>query len=112
MGTLNRDCRQCYFSQTSAVQDSFFQKAVQPYAWFAAVLLFLSYIIGLWFTLRTHAALIWATELEEKKAAQAAQTAQAAQAAATDAFPYEPRHLLFSGGIAEASGAEIGRAHV
>ncbi|KAJ5580729.1 hypothetical protein N7450_007030 [Penicillium hetheringtonii] len=108
LSTLNRDCRQCYFSQTSAVQDSFFQKAVQPYAWFAALLLFLSYIIGLWFTLRTHAALIWATEMEEKKAAQAAQTVQAAQAAATDAFPYEPRHLLFSGGIAEASGAGPG----
>lgn len=35
--------------------------------WFCAVLLFLSYIIGLWFTLRTHAAVIWTTEIEEKK---------------------------------------------
>ncbi len=42
-------------------------EAVRPYCWFAAVLLFLSYIIGLWFTLRTHAAVIWNTELEEKK---------------------------------------------
>ena len=41
-------------------------KAVRPYCWFAAVLLFLSYIIGLWFTLRTHAAVIWNTEVEEK----------------------------------------------
>lgn len=31
-------------------------------------MLFLSYIIGLWFTLRTHAAVIWNTELDEKKA--------------------------------------------
>lgn len=38
----------------------------------AAVLLFLSYCIGLWFTLRTHAALIW---YEEKKG-QVAQVAQ------------------------------------
>lgn len=30
-------------------------------------MLFLSYVIGLWFTLRTHAAVIWSTELEEKK---------------------------------------------
>lgn len=32
------------------------------------MLLFLSYIIGLWFTLRTHAATIWNIEVEEKKA--------------------------------------------
>lgn len=30
-------------------------------------MLFLSYIIGLWFTLRTHAAVIWNNELDEKK---------------------------------------------
>ena len=30
-------------------------------------MLFLSYIIGLWFTLRTHAAVIWNSEVEEKK---------------------------------------------
>lgn len=41
---------------------------MRPYCWFAAVLLFLSYIIGLWFTLRTHAAVIWNSEVEEKKA--------------------------------------------
>ncbi len=34
---------------------------------FAAALMFLAYIIGLWFTLRTHAAVIWSTEPEEKK---------------------------------------------
>jgi Ca2+:H+ antiporter len=32
----------------------------------------LSYIIGLWFTLRTHAAVIWTTDAEDKKSAQAA----------------------------------------
>lgn len=67
---------------------------MQPYAWFAAVLLFLSYIIGLWFTLRTHAALIWA-ENEEKKAANPA----------PESLSYEPRHLLFPSGIPEATGA-------
>ncbi|KAJ5696380.1 hypothetical protein N7536_006792 [Penicillium majusculum] len=97
-----RDCRRCYFSQTAAVDDQFFQKAVQPYAWIAAVFLFLSYGIGLWFTLRTHAALIWASEMEEKKNSQAHAT-QSAQ----DSF-YEPRHLLFPGGQPEASGAASG----
>ena len=66
----DEDCRRCYFSQVPAINDQFFLKAVQPYCWFAAVLLFLSYITGLWFTLRTHAATIWNVEIEEKKAHQ------------------------------------------
>lgn len=62
-----RDCRRCYFSQTPALNDRFYLEAVRPYCWFAAFLLFLSYAIGLWFTLRTHAAVIWNSEVEEKK---------------------------------------------
>ncbi|KAL8938779.1 MAG: hypothetical protein Q9211_003051 [Gyalolechia sp. 1 TL-2023] len=67
-GETDSDCRRCYFSQVPAINDEFFIRAVRPYSWFAAVLLFLSYIIGLWFTLRTHAAVIWNTEIDEKKA--------------------------------------------
>lgn len=67
-GGPDEDCRRCYYSQAPAINDEFFVKAVRPYCWFAAVLLFLSYIIGLWFTLRTHAATIWNIEIEEKKA--------------------------------------------
>ncbi|KAJ9609725.1 hypothetical protein H2200_006053 [Cladophialophora chaetospira] len=61
-----RDCRQCYFRQVPAVTDEFFTKAVRPYCWIAAILLFSSYIIGLLFTLRTHAAIIWSTDDEKK----------------------------------------------
>jgi Ca2+:H+ antiporter len=50
-----------------ALNDRFYLEAVRPYCWLAAVLLFLSYIIGLWFTLRTHAAVIWNIEVDEKK---------------------------------------------
>lgn len=82
----SRDCRRCYYSQMPTVDDQFFRKAVQPYSWFAAVLLFLSYITGLWFTLRTHAALIWATEAEEKKAATNAHEQTV-----------EPRHIVPDG---------------
>ncbi|KAL9050196.1 MAG: hypothetical protein Q9162_006791 [Coniocarpon cinnabarinum] len=64
---LDRDCRRCFFAQIPAVRDPFYQNAIRPYSWFASVLLFLSYIIGLWFTLRTHAATIWNTELEERE---------------------------------------------
>ncbi|MCJ1379324.1 hypothetical protein MMC17_002425 [Xylographa soralifera] len=67
MSTVDSDCRRCYFSQIPAINDQFFNKAVRPYCWFAAVMLFSSYIIGLWFTLRTHAAVIWNSDLEEKK---------------------------------------------
>jgi Ca2+:H+ antiporter len=67
-----RDCRRCYYSQVPAIHDPFFISAVRPYIWFAAVLLFLSYVIGLLFTLRTHAAVIWSSELDEKKAADMA----------------------------------------
>ncbi|KAI0205461.1 calcium permease [Astrocystis sublimbata] len=65
--TAERDCRRCYYSQRPALDDRFYVEAVRPYCNMAAVLLFLSYVIGLWFTLRTHAAVIWNTEVEEKK---------------------------------------------
>ncbi|KAK0710794.1 Sodium/calcium exchanger protein-domain-containing protein [Lasiosphaeris hirsuta] len=66
-GGALRDCRRCYFSQTPALNDRFYMEAVRPYCYIAAGLLFLSYIIGLWFTLRTHAAVIWNTDIDEKK---------------------------------------------
>lgn len=66
-GGALRDCRRCYFSQTPALSDRFYIEAVRPYCYLAATMLFMSYVIGLWFTLRTHAAVIWNTEVEEKK---------------------------------------------
>ncbi|KAG9256289.1 Sodium/calcium exchanger protein-domain-containing protein [Emericellopsis atlantica] len=63
----SRDCRKCYFSQVPALNDRFYLEAVRPYCYMAASLLFLSYLIGLWFTLRTHAAVIWNAEAEEKR---------------------------------------------
>ena len=64
----DRDCRRCYFSQVPAIHDRLYIEAVRPYIWFATVCLFLSYIVGLLFTLRTHAAVIWNNEPEEKHA--------------------------------------------
>jgi len=63
----SRDCRRCYFSQVPSLDDRFYNEAVRPYCYIAACLLFFSYLIGLWFTLRTHAAVIWNTEVEEKR---------------------------------------------
>ncbi|OTB03490.1 hypothetical protein M426DRAFT_175379 [Hypoxylon sp. CI-4A] len=62
-----RDCRRCYYSQVPALDDRFYIEAVRPFCYAAAICLFLSYVIGLWFTLRTHAAVIWNTEIDEKK---------------------------------------------
>ena len=64
--TSHNECRRCYYSQVPAINDRFFVDAVRPYCWFAALMLFCSYLIGLWFTLRTHAAVIW-NESDEKK---------------------------------------------
>ncbi|KHJ32190.1 putative calcium permease [Erysiphe necator] len=63
---VSRDCRRCYYSQTPSLDNHFFLHVVRPYTWVAAALLFLSYIIGLWFTLRTHASVIW-NDADEKK---------------------------------------------
>lgn len=76
----SKDCRRCYFSQVPALDDRFYIEAVRPYCWFAASLLFLSYIIGLWFTLRTHAAVIWNNESDEKKLPEPPVAAQAVSA--------------------------------
>ena len=51
-----------------------------PYIYCATVTLFLSYVIGLLFTLRTHAAIIWNTELDEKKPATSEATTTPANA--------------------------------
>ncbi|KAF3037317.1 hypothetical protein E8E12_002724 [Didymella heteroderae] len=65
--SAERDCRRCYYSQTPALHDRFYNEAVKPYTWISAALLFLSYVVGLLFTLRTHAATIWSNEPEEKE---------------------------------------------
>jgi hypothetical protein len=67
-GAAERDCRRCYYSQVPALNDRFYNEAVKPYTWFAATMLFFSYVIGLLFTLRTHAATIWTEpDAQEKK---------------------------------------------
>lgn len=66
-GSDERDCRRCYYSQVPALDDRFYNEAVRPFCYIAAMLLFSAYMIGLMFTLRTHAAIIWNAESDEKK---------------------------------------------
>ncbi|KAJ5895464.1 hypothetical protein N7495_007155 [Penicillium taxi] len=95
VGSNDRDCRQCYFSQSTSVSDNFYEKAVQPYVFFSAIFLFFSYGIGLLFTLRTHAATIWSeSEEKEKKVHNTVQ----------DSISHEPRQFTVNE-TPEASGA-------
>ncbi|KAK2748212.1 hypothetical protein FQN55_004488 [Onygenales sp. PD_40] len=96
-----RDCRRCYFSQEPALKDKFFLQAVQPYSWFAAVLLFLSYVIGLWFTLRTHAAVIWSSEGDEKKVSHA-QTPHIPMQDSTLSLPGTKLHVSSNGQVSQS----------
>ncbi|KJR82200.1 Ca2+:H+ antiporter [Sporothrix schenckii 1099-18] len=102
-GGDSSDCRRCFFSQTPSIDDRFYLEAVRPYCYVAASLLFLSYVIGLWFTLRTHAAVIWNTEIEEKRQEELAGTA--------------PRHNVTSTAVAtgtsgDATGVDIRDSHL
>ncbi|OAL43217.1 calcium permease family membrane transporter-like protein [Pyrenochaeta sp. DS3sAY3a] len=100
-----RDCRRCYYSQTPALNDRFYNEAVKPYTWFAAALLFFSYLIGLLFTLRTHAATIWTTEPDEKEKKALEMSASSLSNSGHLEFP----HSSF---VRQATGQSISRAHI
>jgi Ca2+:H+ antiporter len=113
MRSNDRDCRRCFFSQVPAIHDRFYQEAVLPYIWFSSATLFLAYVIGLLFTLRTHAAVIWSTELDEKKHGMdslAASNAAVAAAALSDSREREQFALtrtITSGSIERGGRADI-----
>lgn len=50
---------QCYFKRPPLRYNKMFKHVIQPMSVSCAVVLFLAYTIGLWFTLRTHAKMIW-----------------------------------------------------
>ncbi|CCK72617.1 calcium/hydrogen antiporter KNAG_0K02540 [Huiozyma naganishii CBS 8797] len=49
----------CYFTRPALKHNKLFTHIIQPMSVSCAVVLFLAYAIGLWFTLRTHAKMIW-----------------------------------------------------
>jgi Ca2+:H+ antiporter len=79
---------------------------VRPYTWIAAVLLFLSYVIGLWFTLRTHAAVIWNNESDEKKVPDVPQV-PIPQPLASSVHARLQRHGSTQNSSSEVTGIEI-----
>jgi len=104
-GSPERDCRRCYYSQTPALNDRFYNEAVKPYTWFAAALLFFSYIIGLLFTLRTHAATIWTEpDAQEKKLLE-----MSASSLSQSGHLEFPPHSSF---VRQNTGQSTSRAHI
>lgn len=60
------DCTKCRFIQPSFTLDSLYYTIIKPFSLTVATALFLAYVCGLFFTLRTHASLIWATNSHEQ----------------------------------------------
>ena len=56
----------CYFRHPPLRYDNMYAHVIQPMSISCAIILFLAYIIGLWFTLRTHAKLIWELPITEQ----------------------------------------------
>ncbi|KAG7088600.1 hypothetical protein E1B28_012574 [Marasmius oreades] len=60
-GKVNKPwvCDQCYYKHPDPVDDPFYQSTVKSFMYFCAFVLLFSYLVGLWFSLRTHASQIW-----------------------------------------------------
>ncbi|KIK59230.1 hypothetical protein GYMLUDRAFT_74516 [Collybiopsis luxurians FD-317 M1] len=52
-------CDRCYYQHPDPVKDPFYQSTVKDLMFFCAAILIFSYLVGLWFSLRTHASQIW-----------------------------------------------------
>ncbi|KXN88148.1 Low affinity vacuolar monovalent cation/H(+) antiporter [Leucoagaricus sp. SymC.cos] len=52
-------CDHCYYKHPDPVDDPFYQSNVKSLMYFCAAILLFSYLVGLWFSLRTHASQIW-----------------------------------------------------
>ncbi|KAI0051143.1 hypothetical protein FA95DRAFT_1512969 [Auriscalpium vulgare] len=58
-GSAPWTCQHCSYRHPDPVDDPFYQSTVKTLMYFCAVILLFSYILGLWFSLRTHASQIW-----------------------------------------------------
>ena len=60
------DCKKCRFIQPLFTLDKLYYKVLRPFLLIVATALFLAYVCGLYFTLKSHALLIWATSHDKK----------------------------------------------
>ncbi|KAF9569218.1 hypothetical protein EC968_002656 [Mortierella alpina] len=56
---MESTCQRCYHHQPNPADDIFFQKNVKPLMYFCCIVLPSAYLIGIWFSLRTHVKQIW-----------------------------------------------------
>ncbi|KAG9071395.1 hypothetical protein KI688_005606 [Linnemannia hyalina] len=56
---IEATCQRCYHHQPNPTDDIFFQKNVKPLMYFCCIILPSAYLIGIWFSLRTHVKQIW-----------------------------------------------------
>ncbi|KAF9185833.1 hypothetical protein BGZ51_002434 [Haplosporangium sp. Z 767] len=56
---LESTCQRCYHHQPNPADDIFFQMNVKPLMYFCCIILPSAYLIGIWFSLRTHVKQIW-----------------------------------------------------
>ncbi|KAF9427630.1 hypothetical protein BGZ76_002244 [Entomortierella beljakovae] len=56
---MEATCQRCYHHQPNPADDLFFQKNVKPLMYFCCIVLPSAYLIGIWFSLRTHVQQIW-----------------------------------------------------
>ena len=62
----DEDRSDCYFQNKPLSLNSFFTTKIEPLSFIIAICLFLVYIMGLWFTLKTHASMIWSLPISNK----------------------------------------------
>lgn len=64
---FEESCRRCHYLQPAIVIDRLYLEYLRPYSIVCVVCLFLAYCIGLLFTLKTHAKLIWSSAQQTEK---------------------------------------------
>lgn len=69
-GVIPGECTTCRFIQPTLSLDNLYFSILRPFSVLVACALFIAYVCGLFFTLRTHASLIWATNSHEQQALQ------------------------------------------
>ncbi|KAI8352983.1 hypothetical protein B0O80DRAFT_72964 [Mortierella sp. GBAus27b] len=57
--SMDSTCQRCYHHQPNPSDDIFFQKNVRPLMYVCCIILPSAYLIGIWFSLRTHVQQIW-----------------------------------------------------
>lgn len=92
------DCVKCRFNQPSFTLDSLYYSIIKPFSLIVACALFLAYVCGLFFTLRTHASLIWATNSHEQ-ALNAKKEDNYRRSPSVISFDAAPQQIIKSGNV-------------